>query len=109
MKSNGGCVSHERAAEDNPDRYPCLAVDSSGHWFAWGSGCKDDSDFREESLALFRKNVWLDRTDDIGNDAADVEHFAVLAEIPVPDHVVFAQSVKPAQRTLFEEAHEPIP
>lgn len=83
-----------------------VSVDSSGHWFAWGSGQRDDSDFREESLALFREHCWLDRTDDIGNDAADVEHFAVLAKIPVPNHVVFAQSVKPAQRTLFAEATE---
>ena len=79
-----------------------VAVDSRGQWFAWGSGLKEDCDFRDESLALFNATAaWLNHEDEIGCDEADVERFTVLAEIPIPDHVVWATSVKPAQRTLF--------
>lgn len=79
-----------------------VAVDSRGQWFAWGSGRKSDCDFRDESLALFNATAgWLNHADAIGCDEADVERFTIMAEIPIPDHVVFAQSVKREQRTLF--------
>lgn len=84
-----------------------VAVDSHGQWFAWGSGVKDDSDFREESLALFNATApWLNREDKIGCDEADVESFTVLAEIPIPDHVLLAKGVIRKQRELFQEALE---
>lgn len=82
-----------------------VAIDSRGQWFAWGSGQKDDADFRDESLALFNATAaWLNHTDEIGNDAADIEHFTVLAEIPIPEHVLWANDVKPLpkQKELFE-------
>ena len=87
-----------------------VAVDSRGQWFAYGSGLTDDSDFRDESLALFNATAaWLNHEDEIGCDEADIERFTVLAEIPIPDHVLFANKVKamPKQRELFaEEAKE---
>lgn len=81
-----------------------VAIDSRCQWFAWGSGTKDDSDFRDESIALFNANApGLNHTDKLGNDAADVEHFTVFAEIPIPDHVVWASRVQRPQQEFFTE------
>lgn len=85
-----------------------LVVDSAGRWFAYGSGFQDDDNFPEQTMDFLRQHAgYLDHTSEMGQDDEDVEHFTVLAEIPIPDHVVFASAVKPKQRELFTETPTP--